>query len=323
VLEPWLADFRAALPEGTDVRVVEGRPAAGDLVGVRAVADLGAVEGDAGDLAEAAAAAGVALWQVVGTALDHFDVDSFLARGVPLASLPAELSAAAIAEHAFALMLAHAKRLRAAGAALRAGKLHEPVTAALEAKTLGLVGFGASARELARRAQAFGMDVAVSADGDLPPAAVLAELGVGLYGDGSVLDLVLEEADYLSLHVPLTPRTRRLIGADALDLMKPDAVVVSVTRAGVVDEEALLDALTAGRIGGACLDVFEHEPVSPDHPLLGLESVVATPHVAALSRETCARRAEAAAENVTRALRGEPPQDLVEAGTVPSMGRAA
>ncbi|HET6468758.1 MAG TPA: NAD(P)-dependent oxidoreductase, partial [Geminicoccaceae bacterium] len=167
-------------------------------------------------------------------------------------------------------------------------------------KVMGLVGFGSIAREVARRAQALGMEVA--AFDPYVPADHPAWQGT------SCLDLpaLLGAADVLSLHVPLTPETRHLIGAAALERMRDGAVLVNAARGGVVDEPALAAALRAGRLGGAALDVFEQEPLTRDAARIfaGIPNLILTPHIAGVTWESNVRVSAVTAANVRRALEG-------------------
>ena len=207
-------------------------------------------------------------------------------------------------------MLCFAKNFHASQQSLRARAFYQPINEELEGKTLGIVGLGASGRELARRASAMGMRV-LAVDIAAIPRQVLDELRVEFFGGPQDLDRLLVASDYVSLHVPLTSKTRRLIDRRALGLMKPEAVLINVARGGIVDEAALIEALEAGRLRGAGLDAFVEEPLSPTHPFLRLENVVATPHVAGVTTGTSRRRAAAAAENVDRVARGLLPLYLV------------
>jgi D-3-phosphoglycerate dehydrogenase len=143
------------------------------------------------------------------------------------------------------------------------------------------------------------------------PAIERESLGLAFFGGVQDLDRVLVEADYVSLHVPLTPATRGLVGRRELSLLKPTAVLVNVARGALVDEAALVETLERRQIGGAGLDVFAAEPIDPDHPLLRLDTVVATPHNGVVSRELSLRRADVALENVERVVGGLPPLFLV------------
>jgi phosphoglycerate dehydrogenase-like enzyme len=175
----------------------------------------------------------------------------------------------------------------------------------LGGKILLLVGFGASARELAPRARALGLRV-FAVDQAEPDAGVLERLGVERFGDPGILDELLADADFVSLHVPLTKETRALIDRRRLSLMRETAILVNVARGGLVDEDALAEALAAGRLAGAGLDVFSVEPLPADHPFLRLPNVVLTPHLAGVTSGTSRRRGAASAENLARLEAGLP-----------------
>ena len=192
----------------------------------------------------------------------------------------------------------------------RAGKPQRLVCQELAGLTLGLVGFGASARELAQRAWSLGMRI-MAIDIVEFPQAVLNKYHVEFFGKPAQLDRVLAAADYLSLHLHLHAKTRKMIDERALDLMKPSAVLINVARGGLVDEAALSEALQTRRIRGAGLDVFKDEPPDPAHPMLQMDNVIATAHTAAYTLETEQRRSAHAAENVARLAQGLPPLDLV------------
>jgi phosphoglycerate dehydrogenase-like enzyme len=137
--------------------------------------------------------------------------------------------------------------------------------------------------------------------------AELAELGIETFGGPETLAAVLGAADYVSLHVPLTAATRHLIDRERIGLMQPTAVLVNVARGGIVDEAALIEALEEGRLRGAGVDVYSQEPPDMQSPLLHLDNVIATPHVAGMTYETIRRRIEACFANVARIADGEPP----------------
>ena len=262
------------------------------------------------DAALKAQAAGVKLWQVTTNGLDKTEVAYFLELGLPLANTPGPMSAVSLAEHALFFMLCLAKNLSASQQTLRAGTLNGAINDELEGKTLGILGLGASGRDLARRAVPLGMRIMAV---DVAPVApdVLQSHGVEFFGGLSQLDHLLAKADYLSLHTPLTAQTRHLIDRRGLGLMKPTAFLINIARGGIVDEAALVEALQAGRLAGAGLDVFEKEPVDPAHPLLHMDNVIATPHRAGVTWGTARRRGQAAAENVRRVAEGMPPLYLV------------
>jgi phosphoglycerate dehydrogenase-like enzyme len=175
----------------------------------------------------------------------------------------------------------------------------------LEGKTLGLVGFGGSARELAKRAWGMRMRI-LAIDVLAVPPAVQEEYHLDFSGNPGDLEKLLRESDYLSIHTPLTSNTHHLINRESFGLMKPTAILINVARGEIVDEAALLEALQTGRIRGAGIDVFTQEPPDPSHPFLHMENVIATPHIAGMTRGTSHRRGNAAAENVFRVAQGLP-----------------
>lgn len=248
----------------------------------------------------------VKLWQVIGTGLDHLDVQYILDKKIPLANTPGVFSGIALAEHALFFMFCFAKNLHLSSSNIHSGVFYHPMNDELESKTLGLIGFGASGRELAKRASALGMRV-IAIDALGATAEVLKEYRIDFFGTPEDIEKVLAESDYVSLHTPLTSKTRHLIDKRALGLMKPTSVLINVARGEIIDEPALLEALEKGQIRGAGLDTFAHEPLDPSHPLLKLANVVATPHIAGGTRGTLKRRTKAAAENIARLERGLPP----------------
>ena len=239
-----------------------------------------------------------------GVGVDNIDVAAATARGIIVMNAP-DGNTLTTAEHTMALLLALARGVPQAHASLRAGKWERKkfIGVELRGKTLGVVGLGRIGRVVAHRALAFGMKV-VAFDPFVAPEQA---------GDFELELLPLAEvcarADFLTVHTPLTAETRGIIGAKELAQMKPDARVINCARGGLVDERALYDALTEGRVAGAALDVFEQEPPAADHPLLQLEQVITTPHLGASTREAQEGVALTVAEQMrdyflTGALRG-------------------
>ena len=221
---------------------------------------------------------------------DNVDVGAAAARGIPVGITPDVLTDAT-ADLAFACLLAAARRLPEAMAAVREGawKTWGPewlLGYDVHGATLGIVGFGRIGRAVARRAEGFDMEVLHT--GDVP----LTEL--------------LERADAVSLHVPLTPDTRHLIDDEALARMKPTAVLVNTARGGIVDQEALARALHDGGIAGAALDVTNPEPLPPDHPLLEAPNLLVLPHIGSATHRARERMADIAVDNLLAGLAGEP-----------------
>ncbi len=226
-------------------------------------------------------------------------------HGVAVTNTPGVL-AETTADMAWALLMAGARHVVASDRDTRAGGwttwsptafLGQDVFGA----TLGIVGLGEIGAAMARRARGFSMRILYTSRTRKPELE--AELGLSFMP----LDKLLREADFVSLHTPLTSETRRFIGARELALMKPSALLVNTARGGVVDQDALVDALRAGTIGGAALDVTDPEPLTLDHPLYGFDNVVITPHIASASLATRARMAEMAAANIIEVLAGRPP----------------
>ena len=227
----------------------------------------------------------------VGT--DNIDLDAAAARGIPVGNTPDVLTDAT-ADLAFALILALARGIVSGAATVRTGRWRtwEPagdLGTDLAGATLGIVGRGRIGDAVARRAAGFEMEVVHSSR-----------------SSGLPLDELLERADVVSLHTPLTPDTRHLIDARALTRMKPTALLVNTARGGIVDQDALREALIERRIGGAALDVTDPEPLPGDHPLLDAPNLLVVPHLGSATRRTRARMAEMAVENLLAALAGRP-----------------
>ena len=215
-----------------------------------------------------------------GAGVDNIDVAAADRRGIAVLSTPGA-NAEATAEHTIALLFALARHIPQAFASLKAGRWERSQWTGLQiaGKTLGLLGCGRVGRAVAGRARGLKMRVLAH-----DPAADPRDLEAC----GAVpvaFDTLLAGADVLSLHVPLTAATRGLLGREALARMKPGALLLNCARGGLVDEAALAEALRAGRLAGAALDVFEQEPPPPGHPLLALPNVVATPHLGAATAE--------------------------------------
>ena len=238
-----------------------------------------------------------------GVGVDEVDLAAAAARGVMVTNTPGA-NAPAVAEHTLALILALVKDLKPLGAAVAAGGWRDPAGASRDVAglRLGLVGCGAIGRAVARLAAAFGMTVE-SADPALPVGGL-----PGIGRAASVADLAAA-SDVLSVHCPLTPTTRGLVGAAVLAAMPPGGFVVNTARGGIVDEAALLASLGSGHLAGAALDVFADEPPPADHALRRHPRVLATPHVAGGTPAALAGMGIAAAECIAALLGG---------GTVPA-----
>lgn len=227
-----------------------------------------------------------------GAGLDNIDVAAAKERGIAVLNVPGANSVA-VAELVFALLLALFRQIPAADASMRAGAWEKARFKGreLRGKTIGIVGLGKIGREVAARARAFGMTCL----GHDPLVAGADARAMGV--EPMALDALLARSDVVTLHVPISPATRGMIGADRIARMPKGAVLVNAARGGLVDESALLEALRSGALGGAALDVFAEEPPS-DRALVALPNVVSTPHVGASTVEA----QEAVGDEIVRLL---------------------
>jgi glyoxylate reductase len=244
-----------------------------------------------------------------GVGFEHIDVEAATRRGIPVTNTPGVLTDST-ADLTLALILATARRVVEGDRRVRAGKFQywAPLLflgADVSGKTLGLIGLGRIGQAVAQRAAGFGMKLIYYSRTRLQPARE-HELQVSF----APLDTLLREADFVSLHVPLSPQTRHLIGSRELQLMKPTAYLINTARGPVVDEAALVEALRRGEIRGAGLDVYEREPaLTPG--LADLGNVVLLPHVGSASIETRTRMAQMAVDNLLAGLKGDQPPNCL------------
>ena len=247
-----------------------------------------------------------------GIGVDNIDIEAATKRGILVANAP-ESNTVAAAEHTLALMLSAARRIPAADASLREGEWKRSAFKGIEVaeKTLGLVGLGHVGSIVARGAHGMGMEV-LAYD---PYVSEDRMRSMNVRRAASVEE-VLENSDFVSLHVPRTPQTVGMISDETLARMRPTAYLINVARGGIVDETALYNALKEGTIAGAALDVFATEPTT-DSPLFALPNVVVTPHLGASTAEAQDRAGITAAEQVATALRGAVPVHAINA-PVPS-----
>jgi D-3-phosphoglycerate dehydrogenase / 2-oxoglutarate reductase len=295
-----------------DVRHVDGtdRPAL-----LAALADANAVIVRSATQIDAEALAAAPRLKVVaraGVGLDNVEVPAATARGVMVVNAPTSNIVSA-AEQAIALLLAVARNTASASAALKAGewKRSKYTGVEIQGKTVGVVGLGRIGVLFAQRIAAFGTRL-IAYDPYIQPARA-AQLGVRLVG----LEELLRESDFISIHLPKTPETLGLIGEKELALVKPGVRIVNAARGGLVDEQALADALAEGRVGGAGVDVYAKEPCTAS-PLFAFDNVVATPHLGASTAEAQDKAGLAVARSVKLALQGEfvPDAVNVQAGGV-------
>lgn len=242
-----------------------------------------------------------------GIGVDNIAVEEATRLGIPVTNVPS-YCLDEVAEHALALMLACARNISHYDQAIRANdwalNKQRPLFR-VRGKTLGIIGFGKIGQALAAKASGLGMKIiAYSPQVDLSVAQAL-------HVEMLSLDEVISQADFLSLHVPMKAETRYLINAERLRQMKPTAFLINTARGGLIDHEALLQALREGWIAGAGLDVFEAEPLNAGHPLFSQPNLIATPHVAFYSEESLVELQTKAAENVAAILTGRRPMALV------------
>ena len=233
---------------------------------------------------------------------DNIDVPAATARGIPVGNTPDVLTDAT-ADFAFTLLLAAGRRLLEGDRYIKAGKWKtwDPMAllgVEIKGATLGLVGFGRIGKAMARRAAGFDMRVIYYDPSEKIPDSRIDATHVDF-------DTLLEESDFISLHVPLTTDTRHLIGAEALSKMKTEAVLINTARGPIVDPDALYEALKQHRIFAAALDVTEPEPLPLEHPLYTLDNLIIAPHIASASRATRDKMAMMAAQNLIAGLKGE------------------
>ncbi len=244
----------------------------------------------------------------IGVGFDTVDVAALSARRIPLMMTDTENSVS-VAEHMLAFMLALAKKTIEMDAMIRQGQWHERLNRGhvdLYGKTALIIGFGRIGSRTASRCRAMEMRTLVH-DTDVPPATIRNAGCVPALD----LDEAVRQADFICILCPKTPATTNLFDRARIAKMKPTAFLINGARGGMVDEGALCDALTARKIAGAALDVFDQEPVPADYPLLGAPGFIGAPHVAGLTLEAAARMAETSVSNVLGVLDGKPNLSLM------------
>ncbi len=301
---PWQDDVVEAVSSQHELNIFDYElPLAPQFQDVDVVIDFG---GSMGTREMADAAASVRLWQLLGTGYDHFDLDYWRTKNIPVANCPGEFTGVPLAECAMMFILMLAKRWPETQSSVKRKLMCVPMGHELENSRLGLVGFGASARRLASRARAFGMRISAIDLRDISPKEQ-KEFGLEFAGKPAALDRLLSQSDYLSLHLHLNQETRHILNERCFGLMKTTACLVNVARGELVDEKALYVALAEGRLAGAACDVFNREPVDPGNPLLQLSNFIGTPHIAGVTDCTSRRRAACAAQNIDRLAAGLEP----------------
>ncbi len=243
-----------------------------------------------------------------GIGLDNIDLAHATQLGMLVTNVP-DFCIEEVSDHVMALLLALARRVAHFARETQQGVWNLSGGGwipRLRGQTLGLIGFGNIAQALVPKASGFGLKL--MAYTPRLPADALEPYGGQVTKD---LATLLRQADYISIHAPLTEETRHLIDAQALGLMKSSAYLINTSRGAIIDEKALYQALHEGRIAGAALDVLSEEPPNPQHPLLALDNVVATPHAAFYSETAIAELAQRATEHVAQVLRGQRPDHIV------------
>lgn len=243
-----------------------------------------------------------------GIGVDNIDVDACTELGILVTNVP-DYCVDEVSDHVMAMLLAWNRRLAHFDAQVKKGQwdktdLNVPVVR-LRGRKLGIVGFGKIGKAVCQKAKAFGLEVLAF------DPYVSAETATALGARLVDLPRLLQESDFVTLHTPLTSETRHIIGEKQLMRMKPSAFLINAARGPLVDEKALYRALTQGWIAGAGLDVLEEAPPPPDYPLLQLDNVIITPHVAFFSQQSLQELERRSAAEVARVLRGEMPENVV------------
>jgi len=308
--EALYAMIRAAAGEAVELLTLE---ADDDGERKRKLADADAVIVAATRFSEELLAAAPRLAFVHHQGVGYHDTVAWQAlakRQIPLALTPGG-TAESVAEQTIMFMLAVLRLLPYADSELRQGRFHvnaiRPITRDLSGRTVGILGLGRIGKAVARRLKPFDVNV-LYRDILSMPAQLEAELGVKPVS----FEELLARAEILTLHVPVTPDTVKIINRDTLARMRPGAYLINTCRGGVLDEEALVGALAKGHLAGAALDVFDPEPPPPDHPLYRFRNVVLTPHIAAGTRDAFIAKMTFVFANLERFWRGEPVENLVE-----------
>jgi phosphoglycerate dehydrogenase-like enzyme len=290
---------RGALPDGMQLVTLAGRDPAEEIERVRDVDFLIGVKVSEEMIRTAGR---LRLIQLPGVGYDQVNLNAASQAGIPVA-LALGGSSDAVAEHTLLLMLAVSRRLVELANSMRAGKWlmwdRRTCSYGLQGKTLGIIGMGRIGREVASRAAAFGMSIQYY---DVEPSGLFRLCP---------LDELLRTSDIVSLHCPLTADTRRLVNRERIALMKKGAILINAARGEIVDEAALCEAIVANHLAGAGLDVFEKEPPDPANPLLRMDQVVVTPHVATGTLDSLRAKAAYYAENIRLVMAGEQPVGLL------------
>lgn len=247
----------------------------------------------------------IARW---GVGYDAIDLDAATELGIVVTYTP-KFVPEAVADLAFGLMIALARGIVDAALSIRNGRWEAKLGVSVWGKTLGIIGCGRIGIAIARRALGFGMNVLAY---DISPKPEAQSLGIRFVS----LEELLIESDFVSVNVPLTQSTEKLIGERELKMMKPTAFLINTSRGGVIDEGALIKALSDGWIAGAALDVYWTEPLPPEHPLRRMPNCICTPHMGTHDADAARLISELAVECVTSALKGNVPEYVVNSAVL-------
>ena len=241
-----------------------------------------------------------------GVGVDNIDLDAATEKGIMVVNSP-ESTSITVAEHTMGLLLSLARKISIADKSVKEAKWEKKrfMGVELRKKTLGVIGMGRIGSQVVSRCKAFEMDV-VAYDPYLPKEIAL-QMGVELVD----LETLLKKADFITIHVPLTPETKHLISTEEFEMMKDSAFITNCARGGIIDEDALYDALVNNKIGGAALDVYEDEPPAEDCKLFELDNIILTPHIAASTKEAQRDAAIIVADEIIELFKGGTPQNVL------------
>ncbi len=307
-----LENHQRVAPEGVEIAWVDSTLPLDDQAELLKDAQVAIVAGSGFDVEVAQRAPNLKLIQTTSAGTDRLDKTTLGEMGIRVSNNGGG-NAVAVAEHTIALLVSTIRKLQLQFNAVKAGEWAGDIRAAwfsqaneIAGKTVGIVGLGRIGSRVARRLQGWECDI-IYADIVDPEEGIEEELGLTRVS----LDELLQSSDIITLHVPLGSQTRGMISDREFDMMKPTAVFINACRGPVVDEAALIRAMEAGKIAQAGLDVLEEEPTPVDNPLLKMDNVLITPHLASFSQESGEKSRTFAMYNAQRVLRGEDPESIV------------
>ena len=294
-----------ALHDRHDVQFFDpSQPATAQVKGMDAVIDDGLIE-NTEQMVEAAM--DLKLWQVAQTGFDHAPLAALKAKCIPTSNCPGATSGISLGECAMMFIMMLSRRFNdCQDNFFNAKAWWQPVGRELTGLKLGIIGFGASGQALARRARAFEMEIHAINRSPIEPALV-EEIPLEFAGSPDDMDGLISTCDVVSLHLPLNDATAMIMNSRRIGLMKRDACLVNVARGGLVDQEALLEAVAEEKIAGAGLDVFTEEPPDPNHPAFRLPNLLVTPHIAGSTNGTFRNRGLLISDNLSRVADGHEP----------------